>query len=117
MPRGPRRNLRPVAERMSQPISSTSSGSWPTDWQASSSSGTPAARVSAPDVGRRVDEPALRRHVHERDELHALVEHPLERSDVDLAVLVVGDDLDARARAVGDLLAARSSSTRTRRGR
>ena len=48
MPRGPRRNLRPVPLRMSQPIASTSSGSCPADWHASSSSGTPAARVILP---------------------------------------------------------------------
>src|SRR5256885_7134508 len=33
---------------LSQPISSTSSGIWPTDWQASRSSGTPAARATRP---------------------------------------------------------------------
>ena len=48
MPRGPRRNLRPVADRKSQPISSTSRSSCPTAWQASSRNGTPAERASAP---------------------------------------------------------------------
>ena len=103
MPRGPRRNLRPVAESMSQPISPTSTGIWPTDWQASSSSGTPAARAERADRGGGVDEAALRRDVDERDELDALVEHRRERADVDLAVLVVGHDDDRGAGAVGDL--------------
>ena len=48
MPRGPRRNLRPVAASRSQPRSSTSTSSWPTDWHASSRNGTPARRVRAP---------------------------------------------------------------------
>ena len=34
--RAPRRYLRPVAESMWQPMRSTSTASWPTDWQASS---------------------------------------------------------------------------------
>ncbi len=103
MPRGPRRNLRPVAESMSQPISPTSTGICPTDWQASSSSGTPAARVQRADRRRGLDEAALRGHVHERDELHALVEHAREAVDVDLAVLVVRHHHDGGAGAVGDL--------------
>ena len=48
MPRGPRKYLRPVAESTSQPISSTSTGSWPTDWQASRRYGIPASRATAP---------------------------------------------------------------------
>ena len=48
MPRGARRNLRPVVTSASQPISPTSTGSWPTDWVASSRYGTPAARANAP---------------------------------------------------------------------
>ena len=48
MPRGPRRNLRPVAASRSQPSVSTSTSSWPTDWHASSRNGTPALRVRAP---------------------------------------------------------------------
>ena len=103
MPRGPRRNLRPVAESMSQPISPTSTGICPTDWQASSSSGTPAARQAAPTAAAGLDEAALGRDVDERDELHALVEHRRQAVDVDLAVLVVGHDHDGGAGAVGDL--------------
>ena len=57
----------------------------------------------APHGRGGVDEPALGRHVHERDELDAVVEQPLERLDVDLAGLVVRDDLDGCARAGGDL--------------
>jgi hypothetical protein len=35
--------------------------------------------------------------VHQRDELDAVVEQVLERRDIDLAGLVVRDDLDGRA--------------------
>ena len=48
MPRGPRRNLRPVAASRSQPSAVTSTSSWPTDWHASSRKIAPARRVSAP---------------------------------------------------------------------
>ena len=103
MPRGPRRNLRPVAESMSQPISSTSIGQLP-DRLAGVEQQRHAGRAAGgADRGGGLDEPALARHVHERDELHALVEHAREALDVDLAVLVVGDDHDRGAGAVGDL--------------
>ena len=48
-----------------------------------------------------VDEPALRRHVHERDELDASrrASHS-SAAHVELAVLVVGHDLDRRRRSV-----------------
>ena len=45
---GPAQELAPVADRKSQPISSTSRSSCPTAWQASSRNGTPAERASAP---------------------------------------------------------------------
>ena len=40
--------MRAVPVSMSQPIVSTSTGNWPTDWQASSRNGTPADRAMAP---------------------------------------------------------------------
>lgn len=36
MPRGPRKNLRDVPVSQSQPMAATSTGIWPTLWQASS---------------------------------------------------------------------------------
>jgi hypothetical protein len=57
----------------------------------------------AADRGGGVDEAAVRGDVDERDQFDALVEHPLERVDIDLAGGVVGDALDHRAGAVGDL--------------
>src|ERR687887_900683 len=44
----------------------------------------------------RVDEAAVRRYVHERDDPHALVERPLERVEVELAGRVGRHHLDAR---------------------
>ena len=48
VPRGPRRNFRPLPVRIPQPSSCTSSGSWPADWQASSTNSTPASRQRRP---------------------------------------------------------------------
>ena len=48
MPRGPRRNLRAVAARKSQRSRPTSTGIWPTAWQASTRYGTPAASQISP---------------------------------------------------------------------
>ena len=48
VPRGPRNHLRPVAVATSQPMRSTSTGTWPTLWQASRKNGTPARRHAAP---------------------------------------------------------------------
>ena len=77
-----------------------------------------AGRARQPaDLRHRIDQPAMRGCMDERDELHALVEHPLERGDVELPMLVVGHDLDDGAGSCRDLLAARSSSTRTQPSR
>ena len=48
MPRGARRNFRPVIVATSQPIAARSSGIWPTDWHASRKKGTSAALASRP---------------------------------------------------------------------
>ena len=103
MPRGPRRNLRPVAESMSQPISPTSTGICPTDWQASSSSGTPAARQTAPTAAAGLTSPPWVGTWTSETSLTRSSSIVRERRDVDLAVLVVGHDHERRAGAVGDL--------------
>ena len=106
MPRGPRRNLRPVAERMSQPIVSTSTGICPTDWQASSRYGTPAARASGAHRLGRVHQPAVGGHVGDRDQ----PDRPARRSAVAAGRRPRSGrsrrssiDLDDRAGARGDL--------------
>ena len=48
VPRGARRYLRPVAVSRSHPSSSTSNGSWPADWHASSRNSTSASRQRPP---------------------------------------------------------------------
>ena len=106
MPRGPRRYLRPVAESMSQPMRSTSIGSWPTDWQASRRYGTPASRVSGPDLLGRVDEPpwvGTWVMATSRTGPAAVVESAAEVLEGELSGLVVVDDLDDRASSGGDL--------------
>ena len=59
MPRGPRRNLRPVAQSMSQPMLSTSMSIWPTDWQASSRKGMPCCRAIRPTSSAGFTRPPL----------------------------------------------------------
>ena len=103
MPRGPRRNLRPVAESMSQPISPTSTGICPTDWQASSSSGTPAARQAAPTAAAGWTRPPWLGTCTSETSFTRSSSIAREAVDVDLAVLVVGHDDDGGAGAVGDL--------------
>ena len=103
MPRGPRRNLRPVAESMSQPISPTSTGICPTDWQASSSSGTPAARQAAPTAAAGWTSPPWLGTCTSETSFTRSSSIAVEAVDVDLAVLVVGHDDDGGAGAVGDL--------------
>ena len=71
----PRRYLRPVAERKSQPSASTSIGSWPAAWHASSRYGHAGLARHRADRGGRVHEPALRRDPRDRDQAHAVVEH------------------------------------------
>jgi hypothetical protein len=58
------------------------------------------ARGDMADLGRRIDEPALRRHVRDRDQLCAPTDRALERGVVELPRRVVLDhiDLDSRAR-------------------
>ena len=101
MPRGARRNLRPVAASRSHPIASTSTGICPTDWQASSRYGTPGGPGEAADLLGRVDQPAVGGHVgegHEADRPGAVVvEQPGQRLDRHLPVLVVGHHLDPHA--------------------
>ena len=103
MPRGPRRNLRPVAASRSQPRVSTSTSSWPTDWHASSRNGTPALPRERADRCRRVDHASAGRDVRERDEGDVGVEPALQLVEVDLAVLVVLDHLEGRAGALARL--------------
>jgi hypothetical protein len=47
------------------------------------------ARGDAADLGRRIDEPALRGHVRDRDQLCVRTDRALERGEVDLARRVV----------------------------
>ena len=104
MPRGPRRNLRPVADNTSQPRASTSIGSCPTAWHASSSRGTPAARVSRPISATGLMSPLCAGAWTTETSFTRSSSMLLQRRDVELAVLVVGHDLDDGAGAVGDLL-------------
>ena len=59
LPREPRRYLRPVPHRKSQPMRCTSMGIWPTLWVASSMKSTPAARHSAPTPAASYTRPAV----------------------------------------------------------
>ena len=70
VPRGPRRNLRPVAESMSQPSSTVERAAGrPTGTRPAAAARRP--RASTRPTRRGVDQPAVCRHVDERDELHA----------------------------------------------
>ena len=51
----------------------------------------------------RLHQPALRRHMGDRDQLGALVDGALQGAKVDLAVVVVGHHDDLRAGLLGDL--------------
>ena len=103
VPRGPRRNLRPVAVSMSQPRSATSTGNWPTDWVASRRKGTPAARATRPISAAGLTRPPLVGTWAMPDQLGALVDQVREGSGVELAGLVVGDDDDLGSGALGRL--------------
>ena len=104
MPRGPRRNFRPVAESMSQPSSPTSRREL-ADRLAGVEQQRHAGRAAqAPDRGRRLHEPSLRGNVDERDEPCARASSAvLERRERDLAALVVGHHLDDGAGALRHL--------------
>ena len=103
MPRGPRRNLRPVAASRSQPSVSTSTSSWPTDWHASSRNGTPARRVSAPTASAGLTTPPPVGMCVSATSGHVAVEPAFQLVEVDLAVLVVLDHLQGRAGALARL--------------
>ena len=135
MPRGPRRNLRPVAASRSQPRASTSTTSWPTDWHASSRNGTPARRVRAPTASAGLTTPppvgtcvsatratssSRRRSSWSRSTWPCCVvlDH-LERGAGPLARLQERDRVADVLRARGEdaLAGLRAGSTRTRRSR
>ena len=63
MPRGPRRSLRPRAETMWQPIGRTLTG----------------APGDMADFGRRINEPALRGDMRDRDQLGSPTDRALGR--------------------------------------
>ena len=103
MPRGPRRNLRPVAdEEVAADLLDVDRHL--TDGLA----GVEQVRDSglARDRSHRgggIDQPAARRHVRERDQLDALADERTQCLDVDLPVPVVGDDLDLDAARRGQV--------------
>ena len=90
-----------MAESRSHPIASTSTGICPIDWHASSRYGTPGGAGEAAHLLGGVDQPAVGGHVregHEADRPGAVVvEHPGQRVDRHLPVLVVGHHLDLHA--------------------
>jgi len=100
VPRGPRRYLRPAAPSMWQPICRTSTASWPTDLAGIEEIEDAVARRDIADLGRRIDEPALRRHVRDRDQLGARTDRALECLKAELPGRVVAEhvhrDPDAR---------------------
>ena len=60
-------------------------------------------RARSSDGRRRIDQPAIGRNPGDGDEFDALVDHALERVDVELAAGIARHDLDDRACALGDL--------------
>ena len=92
-----------MPESTSQPISSTSTGICPTDWHASSSSGIPAARVIAPTAAAGLTSPPWVGTWTSETSLTRSSSIASQRSRVELAMLVVGDHLDDRARALRHL--------------
>ena len=103
MPRGPRRNLRPVPVSMSHPSAATSMGNCPTAWVASSRNRVSAVACDATDLGGGVHEAACRRHPRQADQLRALVDETGKRVEVDLSAFVVGDDDHVGSGPRGDL--------------
>src|SRR6266705_1957194 len=59
MPRGPRRNLRPVPARKSQRSAATSTANCPTAWQASIRYGTPSSAHTSPTAPASCTNPEL----------------------------------------------------------
>ena len=55
------------------------------------------ARRDIADLGRRIDEPALRRHVRDRDQLGARADRALQCLEVELPGAVVADHVDLNA--------------------
>ena len=103
MPRGPRRNLRPVAERMSHSSSRTSVGQL-TDRLARVEQQRHARRpAQPPHPGGGLDQPALRGDVDERDDPRTALQLLLERAQRHLAALVVADHDHDRPGALRDL--------------
>ena len=109
MPRGPRRNLRPVADRKSAPIAAASTGSWPTDWQASTRYQVSRARGGR----RRCAATSLIRPFCDGQWVTATTATSVsssraKRVDVDGAVLAVGDELEAGAGAQASCMSGRT---------
>jgi len=75
-----------------------------------------SARGDMADLGRRIDEPSLRGHVRDRDQLCARTDRALECLDFNLPGRVIVDhvDLDPHARA---FIAGMRDSSRYRRAR
>ena len=110
MPRGPRRNFRPVADSMSQPIALDIERHLPGRLAGVEQVRDAGRARHAPDLGGGIDQAAVGRHVRDRDQLDLAVDRALQRLDRDLPVLVVGDRLDHGAGAprhlqIGDVVA------------
>ena len=103
MPRGARRNLRPVADRKSQPIARTSSGELPHGLAGIEEIEDAGLARDAPHLLGGVHEAGARRHVRERDELRAPVDPRAQGLDRDLPVRVIRHDDDLGAGALRDL--------------
>ncbi len=106
MPRGPRRNLRPVAERKSAPIASTSMGICPIDWHASSRyhAAEPLSRRARPISSAGLSRPFWLGAWVTATTFTRSSSRPAQRLDVEHPGRVVryGDDLDPEAARGGE---------------
>ena len=59
----------------------------------------PCRRATRPTSAAGIDQAAIGRHMRDGDEAYAVVDHPLERCDVERAAVVAGHDLDDGAGA------------------
>jgi hypothetical protein len=81
VPRGPRRYLRPGPASMWQPIRRTSTHELAERPAGIDQIEDAVTHSDAADFGRRIDEPALRRHVRDRDQLGARTDRAIERGE------------------------------------
>ena len=97
VPRGPRRNFRPVADTKSAPISATSTGSWPMDWQASTMYQVSVSSRIEPMAATSLTRPFCDGQCVTATIATSLSSMPPEGVDVDGAVVAVRDELDPGA--------------------